>query len=190
MIAAIVVGLLIGSIPSADLLARRRGLDLRRTGTGNPGAANALGVGGRGLAAAVLALDLVKGGSAAALGWWWGGEGVAAAASIAAIGGQVRNPWFRGRGGKGLGVTGGTMLAIWPTGTCAVLPVIGIGSRLVGSALGTLLGLTALLGGAIAWARRDWPMAWGISPDDVLVWYALGVVTIVAPKFAAGLRRR
>ena len=190
MIAAIVVGLLLGSIPSADLLARRRGMDLRRTGTGNPGAANALGIGGRGLAAAVLSLDLIKGAAAALLGWWWGAEGGAAAASVAAITGQVRNPWFRGRGGKGLGVTGGTLLAIWPTGTLAVLPVIGIGSRLWGSAPGTLLGLGALLGGAILWALQNWPMAWGISPDDILVWYALGVVAIVAPKFVAGLSRR
>lgn len=189
LIAAIVVGLLIGSVPSADLLARRRGLDLRRSGSGNPGAANALGVGGRSLAAAVLAFDLIKGGAAAVLGWWLGGEGAAAAASVAAITGQVRNPWFRGKGGKGLGVTGGTMLAIWPTGTLAVLPVIGVGSRLGGSAVGSLLGLAALLGAAVVWASRDWPMAWGISPDDVLVWYAIGVVAIVAPKFAAGLRR-
>ena len=189
MIASIVVGLLIGSIPSADLLARRHGVDLRRAGTGNPGAANALGIGGRRLAAAVLSLDLIKGASAAVLGWLWGGEGGAAAASVAAITGQVRNPWFRGRGGKGLGVTGGTLLTIWPTGIVGVLPVIGIGSRFWGSARGTLLGLAALLGGAIVWALQDWPMAWGISPDDVLVWYALGVVAIVAPKFVAGLRR-
>jgi glycerol-3-phosphate acyltransferase PlsY len=189
VIAAFLVGLLIGSIPSADLLARRRGLDLRRTGSGNPGAANALGVGGRSLAITVLAFDLIKGASAALLGWWWGGEGGAAAASVAAIAGQVRNPWFRGRGGKGLGVTGGTILTIWPTGALAVVPVIGIGSRLWGSAPGTLLGLGALLGGAMAWALQNWPMAWGISPDDVLVWYALGVVAVVAPKFVAGLRR-
>jgi hypothetical protein len=32
-------------------------------------------------------------------------------------------------------------------------------------------------------------MGWGISPDDALVWYAIGVVVIVAPKFVAGLRR-
>lgn len=190
MIAALIVGFLIGSLPTADLLARSRGVDLRRAGSGNPGAANALGVGGRSLATAVLALDLVKGASAAVLGWSWGGEGGAAAAGVAAILGQVRNPWFRGRGGKGLAVTGGTMLVVWPTGVLPVLPVIAVGSRLAGSAAGSLIAIAALVGAAVTWAIRDWAMAWGITADDRLVWYSIGVAAIITPKFLAGLRRR
>src|SRR5690606_27985836 len=49
--AALVVGYLVGSAPTADWLARRRGIDLRSTGSGNPGTNNALRTGGPRLAA-------------------------------------------------------------------------------------------------------------------------------------------
>jgi glycerol-3-phosphate acyltransferase PlsY len=41
-VVAAVLGYLLGSIPVALLVARRHGVDLRRTGDGNPGAWNAL----------------------------------------------------------------------------------------------------------------------------------------------------
>jgi glycerol-3-phosphate acyltransferase PlsY len=190
MIWALLGGYLIGALPTADLLARWRGVDLRRSGTGNPGAANALRVGGRGLAAAVLALDLVKGAAAALLGRRIGGDGTAVAASLAAITGQVRNPWFGFRGGKGLAVTGGTLAIVWPPGLVVAAVVLAVAARLLGSALGSLVGLATLGGAAVMWARRDWPMAWGITPDDALVWYTLGLILLTAPKFIAGVHRR
>lgn len=190
MIIAILTGLVIGSIPTADLLARRRSIDLRQGGSGNPGTANALRIGGKGLAASVLLLDLLKGAGAATLGWRLAGEAGAVAAAVAAIVGQVRNPWYRGRGGKGLGVAGGTMLVVFPAGILAVAIVIGLGTRLWRAAIGSLLGLGTLLAVAVLWADRDLAMGWGITPDDLIVWYALGVTTVVAPKFLNGLRSR
>ena len=54
-VAAAVLGYLLGSIPVALLVARRHGVDLRRTGDGNPGAWNALEqLGGRRAAPAFL----------------------------------------------------------------------------------------------------------------------------------------
>lgn len=190
MIWALLAGYLIGSVPTADLLGRRRGIDLRIRGTGNPGAANALRLGGRRLAAAVLGFDLLKGAVAAVVGAALGGDATAVAAAVAAIAGQIHNPWFGFHGGKGLGVTGGTLAVIWPPGLLVVLPVLGLVSRALGSALGSLVGLATLAGAAVVWARRDWAMAWGIAPDDLLVWYAIGVVLLAAPKFFADLRRR
>jgi glycerol-3-phosphate acyltransferase PlsY len=72
---AIIVGYLLGSIPCSLLVARRYGVDLRRTGDGNPGAWNALEqLGGRRAAPAFLG-DAAKGMLAAlagyALGTWW-----------------------------------------------------------------------------------------------------------------------
>jgi glycerol-3-phosphate acyltransferase PlsY len=186
---AVLAGYLLGSIPTADLLGRGRGIDLRSSGTGNPGAANALRLGGRGLGAAVLGFDLLKGVAAALVGAALGGAGTAVAAAVAAIAAQVHNPWFGFRGGKGLGVTGGTLLVIWPPGLLVTLPILGLVSRALGSALGSLVGLATLGGAAVVWARRDWPMAWGIAPDDLLVWYAIGVIVLTAPKFLAGLGR-
>lgn len=190
MIAAILVGLLIGSLPTAEVVARSQGIDLRAGGSGNPGTANALRLGGRLLAALVLALDLAKGAAAVLVGGALGGEPAALAAGVAAVFGQVRNPWFGFRGGKGLGVAGGTALALWPWGVVVAAPVIGLAARLLRTSGGVVIGLAWTLGAAMLWAARDWPMVWGVAADDGLVWYAIGVVAITAPKFAADFRRR
>lgn len=190
MIWAVVSGFLIGSLPTADLVARGRGLDLRRTGTGNPGAANALRVGGRGLAAAVLILDLLKGAAAAGAGGLIGGSRAAAAAAVAAVAGQIHNPWFGFRGGKGLGVSAGATMALWPGGLVATLPILAGVTRLVGTAAGTVIAVVWYVAAAAWWASRDWIVPWGLPTDDGLVWFALGVAVLVIPKFASGIGHR
>ena len=189
MIWAIISGFLIGSIPSADLMGRLRGLELRSSGSGNPGTANALRVGGKGLAAAVLALDLIKGAGAAAAGWGIAGHRAGIAAAIAAIAGQIRTPWYRLRGGKGLGVAAGTTLVLWPYGLAVIAPVIGLAARPLRAAGAALLGLALLLTAAVLWAAGSWSTAWGIPPDDGLVWYAIGIAVFTAPKLIDSLGR-
>ncbi len=187
MIWALAIGYLTGSLPTADLVARMRGVDLRSSGTRNPGAANALGLGGRGLAAAVLGLDLIKGASAAIIGLTFDGDWTAVGAGLAAVLGQIHNPWFRFRGGKGLGVAAGATLVIWPVGLLITLPVLAGAAKVLGSSGGTLFGLAWFLGAAALWATNGWDPAWGIDADDTLVWYGIGVVALVAPKFIAGV---
>jgi glycerol-3-phosphate acyltransferase PlsY len=189
MIAALVLGYLIGSIPSADAVGRLRGHDLRHSGSGNPGTANALRVGGPSTAAFVLVLDLLKGAAAAATGWALAGEAGAAGAALTAVAGQIRNPWFGFRGGKGLGVAVGATMVVWPLGVLIVIPVAAVGAWSLRSAGGALLGLAAYLGGSILWAANDWPRGWGIHPDDTLVWLAIGLVVLATPKFAADIGR-
>ena len=58
---AITLGYLVGSVPFAYLLARRRGIDLRREGSGNVGAANVLRTTGTAEAATAVRLDAMKG---------------------------------------------------------------------------------------------------------------------------------
>lgn len=190
MILAILAGLVVGSFPSADLLARSRRIDLRRSGSGNPGTANALRVGGTGLALAVLGVDLAKGAGAALIGHSIGGDRVAVAASLAAVAGQVLNPWFRFRGGKGLGVAAGTGLVIWPHGLLITLVATGTVARLGGSAAGALAGLGTLSAAAILWVVDDLPTGWGVAPDAVLAWYAIGLTALIAPKFVRSLLGR
>ena len=190
MIWAIFVGYLIGSIPSADAIGRMRGHDLRTAGSGNPGTANALRVAGPGAAAMVLAVDLLKGATAALAGGALALEAGALAGGVAAVAGQILNPWFGFRGGKGLGVTGGMTLVVWPPGALLVLPVIALVAKALGSAAAGLAGLATYAGGAIAWAANAWPTWWGVPADDRLVWAAIGVLVLAAPKFAAGLGRR
>jgi glycerol-3-phosphate acyltransferase PlsY len=186
---ALLLGLLIGSIPSADAIGRLRGHDLRSSGSGNPGTANALRVGGPWTAAFVLLLDLAKGATAALAGGALADEAGAAAAGIAAVTGQILNPWFGFRGGKGLGVTAGMTLVIWPPAALVVAPITAIGAKLLRSAGGALLGLAAYVAAAVVWAANDLPTAWGITPDDTLVWVAIGVAALAAPKFVADIGR-
>lgn len=190
MIWAAIVGYAIGSIPSADLIARRRGHDLRTSGSGNPGTANALRVAGRGVALVILLIDLSKGIAAALAGWAIDGPGTAVAAGVAAVAGQVLNPWFRFRGGKGLGVTGGVTAVVWPPGALLVLPVAAAAASVLRAAGGALAGLAAYIAGAVLWAANDWPTWWGIPADDRLVWLAIGVSALTVPKFVLDFVRR
>lgn len=185
---ATLAGLLIGSIPSADLVSRARGLDLRMAGTGNPGTANAIAVGGAMAGALVLAFDLVKGAAAVVLGRRLGGDLAGLLAGGAAIAGQVVNPWYGGRGGKGLGVAGGVTAAAWPLGLALVAPVLGLAAWRLRSARGALVGLGAYAVAGVVWALASLPRAWGVRPDTQLAIFAVVVAIGLSVKFAAGLR--
>lgn len=186
MIWAMLTGYVVGSIPTADAVARGHGIDLRSAGSGNPGTANALRVGGARLAASVLVLDLAKGVLAAVVGRMLAGDAGGVAGAVLAIYGQVANPWHGFKGGKGLGVSAGALLVLWPYGILPVLPVIALVARIAGSAAGGLVGVVAFGALALLWAANGWSTAWGITPDDTLVWFAICVVVLTAPKFTAG----
>ena len=95
MLAAVAIGYVIGSIPTAGWLGRLWRIDLRRDGSGNPGTANALGTGGPALAATVLLVEMAKGASAALLGSMIAGEQGVVAAGLAAATGNLYNVWYR-----------------------------------------------------------------------------------------------
>ena len=84
--AALVLGYLLGSIPFGVILTRLGGAgDLRTIGSGNIGATNVLRTGRKGLAAATLLLDLLKGAAAVWLvSWLFPGEQMVAAAAATA----------------------------------------------------------------------------------------------------------
>ena len=73
-ILALLVGYLLGSIPFGLVLTRLGGAgDIRSIGSGNIGATNVLRTGRKGLAAATLAFDLLKGFLPVLLGYRWYG---------------------------------------------------------------------------------------------------------------------
>ena len=124
-VVAAVLGYLLGSIPVALIVARRHGVDLRRTSDGNPGAWNALeqlgprralpaflGDGAKGLVAGLLGLALA--------GWWGGFAGVAGAMVGHAF------PLFAGlRGGKSVMTFVGGAFALAPLAALACLALCG-----------------------------------------------------------------
>lgn len=105
---------LIGSIPTAYLMMRRRGLDLRREGSGNIGALNAFEVSrSRSIGIAVLGLDLLKGALPVLVVQWvlHGDYVLAVTALLGTVIGHNYSPWIGFKGGRGLAsAAGGTLV--------------------------------------------------------------------------------
>src|SRR2546423_5558147 len=109
LILALIFGYLLGSIPFGLLLTRAAGLgDVRKIGSGNIGATNVLRTGNRGLAAATLILDAVKGYAAVLIAASFGPLAAIAAAGGAVLG-HMFPVWLRFKGGKGVATTLGVM---------------------------------------------------------------------------------
>ncbi len=122
LLAAAVIGYLLGSIPFGLLLTRVSGRgDIRRIGSGNIGASNVLRTGSKGLAALTLLLDLAKGWAAVVIGRVWGEEAALVAAGCV-IFGHMFPIWLGLRGGKGVATALGVLLALaWPVALAAAL---------------------------------------------------------------------
>jgi glycerol-3-phosphate acyltransferase PlsY len=128
---ALLLGYLLGSIPFGLLLTRLTGKgDIRSIGSGNIGATNVLRTGSKGLAAATLALDALKGTAAVLVAErLWPGQGALAAAAGAMLG-HLYPVWLRFKGGKGVATLLGVLLGLsWPIG--AVYAAIWIGLLLL-----------------------------------------------------------
>ena len=114
---ALLLGYLLGSIPFGYLLTRLGGGgDIRSIGSGNIGATNVLRTGRKGLAAATLLLDALKGAVAVLLVAHWSPDDAPLAAAGAFIG-HCYPVWLRFGGGKGVATLLGIALALhWPVG--------------------------------------------------------------------------
>ena len=114
---ALLLGYLLGSIPFGVILTRAGGAgDLRRVGSGNIGATNVLRTGRKGLAAATLLLDLLKGAAAVWIVAAWSPFDAPLAAAGAFLG-HCYPVWLRFHGGKGVATLMGIALALhWPVG--------------------------------------------------------------------------
>jgi glycerol-3-phosphate acyltransferase PlsY len=121
---ALVIGYLLGSIPFGLVLTRLAGTqDLRTIGSGNIGATNVLRTGRKGLAAATLILDALKGTAAVLIGGYIGGPDAAMLGGLAAFLGHIFPVWLKFRGGKGVAVYIGILIGLfWPAAIlfCAI----------------------------------------------------------------------
>jgi len=113
---ALVLGYLLGSIPFGLILTRFGGTaDLRSIGSGNIGATNVLRTGRKGLAAATLIGDMLKGTLAVILAGKLGGTDAAMLAALGAFLGHLFPVWLGFKGGKGVAVYIGVLLGLfWP----------------------------------------------------------------------------
>ena len=114
-ILAIAFGYILGSIPFALLVSQTRGVDLRRVGSGNIGAANVLRTSGVPAAVVAMSLDALKGAVAVLLAQRLTAEQIATvAAGFAAVVGHVHPLWLRFRGGKGVATAAGVFGVLAP----------------------------------------------------------------------------
>jgi glycerol-3-phosphate acyltransferase PlsY len=135
---------LLGSIPFGLILTRLAGLgDLRSIGSGNIGATNVLRTGRKGLAAATLLLDGVKGTLAVWIGWRWGLSG-ALVTALGAFLGHCFPIWLKFKGGKGVATFLGVLLGLhWPTMVAAALVWLGTAAATRYSSLAALVATLA-----------------------------------------------
>lgn len=106
---------LLGAVPAAAWVARSRGVDIRTVGSGNSGATNVLRSLGKGPAAFVALFDILKGVLAVTLARLVNldPEWVALCGVLAVIGHNF-SVFLKGRGGKGVATSFGTVAALSP----------------------------------------------------------------------------
>jgi len=144
-LAALAAGYLIGSIPFGLILARTKGIDIRKHGSGNIGATNVWRTVGPAYGAAVLVLDALKGSAAVILGRMSGVEGGELLTGLAALLGHAFPLYIGFKGGKIMATGAGVMLTLSPLPTVsamAVFAVVVFISRYV--SLGSIIAAAAL----------------------------------------------
>lgn len=172
-------GYLIGSLPTAGFLARRHGVDLRAEGSGNPGTANALRTSGMWLAAAVLLAEAAKGYGAVLVGGSISDDTGAVAAGLGAVAGNVYNVWYRFQGGKGLGISLGVLIALWPLVLIPIVVVIVVGMRISrSSGIAALAAIATMIAASFLWPALSWPTA-GLD-SRLLPIISIGIAAIIS----------
>lgn len=169
--AAALAGFLLGAIPFGLLLGFAAGKgDLRRVGSGNIGATNALRAGGPVLGLATLLLDAGKGFGAVWLGHSLAGPDGALLGGLAAFLGHLSSPFLGFRGGKGVA----TMLGV----AAALAPYAGLAFAAVWIAAVALTRISSVGGLAAsaaapvaAWALGEPWAALALAAMAALVWW-------------------
>ena len=167
---AFLFGYLCGSIPIGLILTRLAGTqDLRAIGSGNIGATNVLRTGNKGLAAATLLGDMLKGTVAVIVAGQFGGPNAAIAAGIGAFLGHLFPVWLKFKGGKGVATYIGILLGLfWPAAVafCAIWIAVALIFRY--SSLAALVA-SALVPPLLLWSHHT-ALAAVFAVLSVLLW--------------------
>jgi glycerol-3-phosphate acyltransferase PlsY len=115
---------MVGSIPTGVIVARMKGIDLRKVGSGNIGATNVGRALGKKWATLVLLADASKGAlPVVLLGHWFASPWFPALGALSAVLGQTFSMFLRGRGGKGVATSLGAGMALAPLPALACLGI-------------------------------------------------------------------
>jgi glycerol-3-phosphate acyltransferase PlsY len=153
--AALAFGYLLGSIPFGLILTRLAGTtDIRAIGSGNIGATNVLRTGRKGLAAATLAFDILKGTAAVLIMEWLWGRDHAVIAALGAFLGHLFPVWLKFKGGKGIATYLGILAGLaWPAALAFAVIWLAVAGLTRYSSLASLLASAATP--AVLWFNDD-----------------------------------
>ena len=115
IILGVIVSYLLGSIPTAYLFGRLRGLDIRQYGSGNVGATNAFRVLGKGLGTVVLLVDILKGVVATTMVadiFGLGDIGYRVVLGLVVVVGHNWTVFLQFKGGKGIATSLGVLIGL------------------------------------------------------------------------------
>lgn len=152
MIFYFLICFLLGSIPTAHLVAKTKGIDIKKVGSGNSGATNVLRSVGAKEGFLVMLVDILKGFLSVYISKYFFLENnyfsvfqVSALGGFVSILGHIFSPFLKFKGGKGVATSIGIYLHLIPISCFAsillALLIIFIKKK---ASIGTLLGLVAL----------------------------------------------
>jgi acyl phosphate:glycerol-3-phosphate acyltransferase len=169
-LAALAFGYLLGSIPFGVILTRLAGLgDIRQVGSGNIGATNVLRTGRKGLAAATLVGDALKG-TVAVLIAWQGGPNTAVLAALGAFLGHLFPVWLGFKGGKGVATFLGCLIGLSPAAALTFAAIwIGVAVVFRYSSLSALVASAATP--VVLWLLGERQMAEITAVMALLLWF-------------------
>jgi glycerol-3-phosphate acyltransferase PlsY len=169
-LAALAFGYLLGSIPFGVILTRLAGLgDIRQVGSGNIGATNVLRTGRKGLAAATLAGDALKG-TVAVLIAWQGGPNTAVLAALGAFLGHLFPVWLGFKGGKGVATFLGCLIGLSPAAALVFAAIwLGVAFLFRYSSLSALVASAATP--VVLWLLGERQMAEVTALMALLLWF-------------------
>ena len=175
---------LLGAIPNGLLIAKARGIDLRRTGSGNIGATNVFRCVGKGWGILAFVLDALKGFVpafffprlvAGAPDW------LGLACGVAAVAGHNWPVWLGFKGGKGVATSAGMLLGIAPAAVG-----IGFGVFAVTVAATRFVSLGSILAAVAVPAAY---LALNGTGNKLLAGVLVGLGLLVIVKHRANIRR-
>jgi acyl phosphate:glycerol-3-phosphate acyltransferase len=184
---------LLGAIPFGWIVARARGVDILRVGSGNIGATNVARTVGLGYGVLVFLLDFAKGAVPVVLVRWLDlpaevgmpPHGLAVIAGVAAFLGHLFPVYLGFRGGKGVATGAGVAVALVPVITLIALACWGLTL-----AITRYVSIASLLGAALVFLLQVvWtPAPWG-NDEIVITLFCLFGAALVFLRHASNIRR-
>lgn len=183
------IAYLIGTFPSASLVARANGIDIRTVGSGNPGASNVTRVLGWRRGIWVFVLDAAKGSVAAGLGLIVADRPTGYALGAAAVLGHVFPVWERFRGGKGVATGGGVFGVLSPIVFPILIALWFILSKVTKKASLASIIVVALLPVGVGLVRREaWEVVATIAISVLVMARHLGNIKRLVTRSEPALR--